>query len=106
MSIPQITERELSDLLSLHPIVVIHLDAAWNGHRVSMRAEIQHAAEVFGNSAWFGEVDVDAEMDLARSLKLANVPSVAYFRDGRLVEVRVGLKQGVIERVELLLYQG
>lgn len=55
------------------------------------------------NSVNFAEVDVDSSMELAKSLGLLNVPSVAYYRDGQLVAMLIGSRQNVRRRLERVI---
>jgi hypothetical protein len=43
------------------------------------------AEKELGGRANFGEVDVDRDMELVKSVRLLNVPTVGYYRDGQLV---------------------
>jgi thioredoxin-like negative regulator of GroEL len=61
------------------------------------------AEKELGDRANFGEVDVDRDMELAKSLRLLNVPTVAYYRNGQLVALLTGCRQNVRSRLERVM---
>lgn len=94
---------EFHALVTSRPAAAVLFDAAWDGRRVAARAQMAAAADALGDRAAFGEVNCDAEADLARAVRVANVPSVAYFRDGLHVATIVGAGQDVAATLEALL---
>ena len=50
--------------------------------------------------AKFAEIDRDANAALAKSIPVANVPLVTYFRSGKLVAALIGAGQNVRARIE------
>jgi len=61
------------------------------------------AERELSDKANFGEVDVDRNMELAKAVRLLNVPSVGYYRDGHLVALLIGSPQNVRRRLERLM---
>lgn len=61
------------------------------------------AEEELSDSANFGEVEIDRNMELAKSVQLLNVPAVAYYRHGQLVALLIGSRQNVRGRLERLM---
>lgn len=100
----QLSFDEYAAFLAAKPIAAVHYDAAWDvGYRPGVRRRMVEAADAFGDQANFAEVDIDAEVELARALPIGNVPTVAYYRDGRLVAALIGADQNVKARVAKLL---
>jgi hypothetical protein len=80
---------------------VIHFDANWDAkHRAITRDSMADAERVLAERVNFGEVDCDPK--LAKSIPILNVPSVAYYRDGKRIGTLIGANQSVgfnLERV-------
>lgn len=60
--------------------------------------------DVLAGHVNFGEVDCGREAELAKSIRVLNVPAVAYYLDGNLVGVLVGARQNIRGRLERLLH--
>ena len=54
-----------------------------------------NADQVLAGRVNFGEVDCDNDPELAKSIPILNVPSVAYYWDGKLVGTLIGANQNV-----------
>jgi thioredoxin-like negative regulator of GroEL len=82
----------------------VHFDAGWNSsYRALTRQRMQEAEASLSEQVNFGEVDCDANPELAKSIRLLNTPSVAYYKDGKLIAVLAGARQNVRARLERLL---
>ena len=82
----------------------VHFDADWDvGYRPIVRRRMSEASNVLGQEVNFGEVDWDCEVELAKSLRVITVPTVAYYLDGNLVAVLPGARQNILGRLERLL---
>ena len=100
----QLTGAEYDSFIKQKTGAAIHFDAEWDvGYRPITRKRMLEAEATLSGKASFGEVDVDQEMDLARSLPLLNVPAVAYYCDGKLIAILPGVSQNVRERLERVL---
>ncbi|HPF37874.1 MAG TPA: thioredoxin family protein [Phycisphaerae bacterium] len=90
------TVSEFESLVADAAIAVVHFDADWDAIlRTPTRIEMRKAEEALGDHVVFAEVDVDASVDVARSIPIANVPAVAYYRHGELMDVVIGAGQDV-----------
>lgn len=82
----------------------VHFDAEWDvSYRTITRLRMRAAADVLTEHVNFGEVDCDREVELAKSIRVLNLPTVAYYLDGNLVGVLVGARQNILGRLERLL---
>ena len=86
---------EVRKMIAEGDIVVIHLDALWNGQRIPIENKIQQIVEMNPLDVQFAYVDSDEEQEFARSMELKNVPTVAYFRRGKLIATVIGQGQDV-----------
>jgi thioredoxin-like negative regulator of GroEL len=99
-----LTSDELPDFVAAKAAAAIHFDAEWDFHlRDQTRRTMLEAEQALGDRANFGEIDVDKELALAKSIPVCNVPLVAYYRDGELVAALIGTAQNVRARLERVL---
>jgi thioredoxin-like negative regulator of GroEL len=82
----------------------IHVDANWNAkYRAVTRSAMADAEQVLAERVNFGEVDCDVDPELAKSVPIINLPSVAYYRNGMLVAALIGANQNVRLHLESIL---
>ena len=62
----------------------------------------EEAAEALSSRVNFGEVNTD-EFIRVKSIPIANVPTVAYYKDGQLIAALVGAQQDVTARTQAML---
>jgi thioredoxin 1 len=98
-----LTSGEFAEFIVSKPFVVVHFDATWDGYALGVRSHMSDAEREHGQVAAFGEIDIDGAPDVAMSVGILNVPTVAYYRDGRLVAALCGASQSVRERVARVL---
>jgi thioredoxin-like negative regulator of GroEL len=90
----QLTGNEYESLVKERFTAAIHFDAAWDVKcRPITRQKMQDADAALSQNVNLGEVDCDQEISLAQSIRLLNVPAVAYYRDGKLIAVLPGVQQ-------------
>ena len=61
------------------------------------------AEKTFGDRVSFGEIDIDQNEKLVKSMGILNVPAIAYYREGKLVAALIGVHQSVRVRVQRVL---
>jgi thioredoxin-like negative regulator of GroEL len=93
------------DFIRSKHIVVIHFWAAWNPIDQEQR---EYLSRIDPNDAYdvkFGAVDIDDAKfwDLAKALKVLNVPALIFYKNGSHIETVIGLCSK--ERVEAKLNQ-
>ncbi|MCX5658396.1 MAG: thioredoxin family protein [Planctomycetota bacterium] len=99
-----ITAAEYESFLAERCFAAIHFDAEWDvGHRPPTRLKMLEAEHALGHLANFAEMDVDKNGALAKSIRIMNVPVVAYYRDATLVAALIGAGQDVRTRMERLM---
>lgn len=96
-----LTQADVASFLTEKPAAAIHFDANWDAkYRAITRTAMADAEQALAAYVNFGEVDCDNDPELAKSVPILNVPSVAYYRDGKLVGALIGANQNV--RLHLL----
>jgi hypothetical protein len=102
--IRKLTNGEYEAFVRQKRAAAVHFDAEWDvSHRTVARLRMSEAADVLGEHVNFGEVDCDHEVELAKSIRVLNLPSVAYYLDGDLAGVLVGARQNILWHLERLL---
>lgn len=101
-----LTQADISAFLGEKPVAAIHFDAKWDANRAATRNAMTDAEQVLSDCVNFGEVDCDSDPELAKSIPILNVPSVAYYRDGKLMGALIGAGQNVRLHLERILRGG
>jgi thioredoxin-like negative regulator of GroEL len=102
--IRQLTSEDYESFVRQKRAAAVHFDAEWDvGYKPITRLKMSEVADVLAGSANFGEVDCDREVELAKSIRVLNVPTVVYYLDGNLAAVLVGARQNILGRLERLL---
>jgi thioredoxin-like negative regulator of GroEL len=99
-----LTQADIASFLAEKPAAAIHFDANWDAkYRAVTRSAMADAEQVLAGRVNFGEVDCDTDPELAKSIPILNVPSVAYYRNGKLVGALIGAGHDVRLRLECVL---
>ena len=99
-----LTSEEVPAFVAAKPAAALHFDGEWDASlRERVRRSMLRAEAALRDFANFAEIDCDANVELSRSIQLANVPAVAYYRGGKLVAALIGANQNVRARVERVL---
>jgi thioredoxin-like negative regulator of GroEL len=99
-----LTRTDVESFVAAKQAAAIHFDAEWDrNHRTVVRRKMEEAEQVLGEQVNFGEVDCDLAPELAKSVPVLNVPSVVYYREGKLIAALVGAEQDVRDSLERIL---
>jgi thioredoxin 1 len=94
--VTELTHLSFPDFLRTNRFVLLHFYASWNGYDVKMKELLEHhiPAELSGLVA-IGKMDVDPveHHDICRQHKLINLPSLALYRDGALIQTVTGMRR-------------
>ena len=99
-----ISSQEFGSFIAAKSAAAVHFDAEWNSsNRAVTRRQMAEAEASLKEQVNFCEVDCDANLELAKSIPILNVPSVAYYGEGKLIAVLIGTNQNVRARLERVL---
>lgn len=101
--VPLIGEDDYDGFLRGNEFAIIVFDAPWDGHGKTLIPQIASVRAEFGDRIAIGCVNVDEGYALTASIRLLNVPSVAYCRRGCVVSNLIGASQNVLERAWALV---
>ena len=93
MAVLTITKENFEEkVLKADKPVLIDIWAVWCGP-CQMQAPIFHAfAEKHADTAVFGKVNVDEQMELAREFAVASIPTILVIKNGEVAYRAVGLQ--------------
>ncbi|MDR1681161.1 MAG: thioredoxin [Prevotellaceae bacterium] len=101
----QVTESNFDELVTSGKPVLIDFWAEWCGPCRSIGPIIEELATDYNGRAIVAKCDVDTNNDIAVRFGIRSIPSLLFFKDGKLVDKIVGLvsKAQLVEKLNALL---
>jgi thioredoxin 1 len=91
-NIIEVTEdRFKTDVLEANGPVIVDFYAPWCGPCKMLAPLLEQLAAEFEGRIRFAKVNVDNAQELAGNYQITGVPTLALFRDGKVVDTQVGL---------------
>ncbi|MDE6190041.1 MAG: thioredoxin [Muribaculum sp.] len=84
------TDGNVKECIESGKLVLIDCWATWCGPCVRMSPIIDEVAEEFGDKAIIGKYNVDEETDLSAQYRIMSIPTLLFFKDGKLVDRLAG----------------
>ncbi len=85
-----VTENNFDEAVEKYPALVVDCWAEWCGPCRMIAPIIEQLAEEYQGQVVFGKLDVDHNQAIAQRYQVMSIPSLLFFRDGELVETKVG----------------
>ncbi len=101
----EITDENFEALLNAGKPMVLDFWAEWCGPCRIVSPIIDELADEYEGRVTVGKMDVDNNNDVVSQFGVRNIPTVLFFKDGKLVDKQVGATQKSVfaAKIEALL---
>lgn len=89
----EVTDENFEELLNSGNPMVLDFWAEWCGPCRMVSPIIDELASEYEGRVTIGKVDVDSNNDVVGLFGIRNIPTVLFFKDGKLVDKQVGVTQ-------------
>ena len=91
----------LKDEVAKHEITIVDFWASWCGPCKMQLPIVEELSNELGEKAKVGKVNVDEQLELAQQFGIQSIPTLILFKDGKPLEVMVGLqsKETLYEKI-------
>lgn len=99
----EITDANFNDeVLQSKGIVLVDVYADWCSPCKAMSPVIDQVAEEYKNKIKVGKLDVDKSPNTPGKYNILSVPTLLFFKDGKLVDTQIGLisKQALQKKLD------
>ena len=86
----KITDANYKELLAQDKLVVVDFWAEWCGPCRSIAPAVDELAAEFEGKAIIGKYNVDDDNALSSEMGIRNIPTLLFFKGGKLVDEQVG----------------
>lgn len=100
----EITDANIKDTLSTEQPVMIDFWAEWCGPCRMVGPSVEEVSKDFAGKAVVGKVNVDHNPNTAAEYGIRNIPTILFFKDGKVVDKVVGVvpKEQLMQKLEAL----
>ena len=101
----QITDANFEELVNAGKPMVLDFWAEWCGPCRMVSPIIDELATEYEGKVTIGKMDVDNNNDVVAQFGIRNIPTVLFFKDGKLVDKQVGAaqKSAFVAKIDALL---
>lgn len=87
----QFTDQTAREAIESGKPVVIDFWATWCGPCIKLGPVVEELAEKYDGKAVIGKLNIDENDEIASENRVRNIPTVLFFKDGKLADRSVGL---------------
>ena len=101
----EFTDENIKEIINSGKPVVIDFWAEWCGPCRMVSPLVEELAKEYDGKVVIGKMDVDSNVDTPNEYGIRNIPTILFFKDGKLVDKQVGAtqKSALTLKVEALL---
>ena len=89
-SLVQLSDQEFDAFVEKNPLVVVDFWAEWCGPCKALDPIVKDLAAKYDGKVTFAKVDADANPTKIRAYGIMGIPTLLFFRDGKLIDQVVG----------------
>lgn len=101
----EVTDANFEELVNAGKPMVLDFWAEWCGPCRMVSPIIDELATEYEGKVTIGKMDVDNNNDVVAQFGISNIPTVLFFKDGKLVDKQVGAaqKSAFVAKIDALL---
>ena len=101
----EVTDANFEELVNAGKPMVLDFWAEWCGPCRMVSPIIDELATEYEGKVTIGKMDVDNNNDVVAQFGIRNIPTVLFFKDGKLVDKQVGAaqKSAIVANIDALL---
>ena len=102
--VKKISQNEFNEVTASE-VAVIDFSATWCGPCKMMLPIVEEISEEFAGKITVAKVDVDGSPSTAAKFGIRNIPTILFFKDGKVADKQVGAvpKNSLVEKINKLL---
>ena len=87
----QFTDQTAKEAIESGKVVVIDFWATWCGPCMKLGPVVEELAEKYADKAVIGKLNIDENDEVVAENSIRSIPTVLYFKDGKVIDRSVGL---------------
>ncbi len=101
----QLTDGNIKEIINSGKPVVIDFWAEWCGPCRMVGPIIEELANEYEGKVIVGKMDVDENIDTPQEYGIRNIPTILFFKDGKVVDKQIGATQKAVfaAKIEAML---
>ena len=101
----EVTDANFEELVNAGKPMVLDFGAEWCGPCRMVSPIIDELATEYEGKVTIGKMDVDNNNDVVAQFGIRNIPTVLFFKEGKLVDKQVGAaqKSAFVAKIDALL---